>query len=140
MSRTALPSPVFLSLSLVMAAVPAAAQARVALNEEEHINTTLVSAAVGALIAENCDRIEPRKFTAMVKAWQLKNYALSKGYTGEEIDAFLRNRDENKRVRMAAEAYLVKNGVVAGDAHSYCTIGLAEIEDDTLTGQLLWAN
>ena len=127
-----------LALSLFGAAVPA--QARVALNEEPHVIGSLISAAIGAMIVEHCDEIEARKITALIKAWQLKNYALDLGYTSEEIDALLKSKPDKERVRAAAEAYLAENGVVADDASTYCALGRTEIAKDTLTGKLIRAN
>lgn len=117
----------------------ASAQARPALNEEPHINDSLVSAAIGELIRRKCSTISVNYFTALSKAHALKRYALSKGYTRPEIEAFLENEDEQKRVRRSANSYLRKNGVVKGQEATYCTLGKTEIAKGTLTGKLIWA-
>ena len=44
------------------------------------------------------------------------------------------------RLKAMRDAYLTNNGVTKGDADSYCRLGLAEIEKNSLTGWLLRAN
>ena len=109
---------------LSISAATAGAQARVALNEESHINSSLLSATIGAIIAKHCDAIVPRKLNAVMKAWQLKNYALRKGYSNEEIDAFLNSKTEQNRMKVAANRYLKAQGVIVDQPATYCVAGL----------------
>jgi len=125
--------------AILTTSVPLAAEARIAPETEPHIYGSLLSAAIGAMIAHNCETIEPRKFFALIKAWELKNFAMNKGYTEAEIDAFLRDRTERKLMREAAEGYLVGLGVDLDDPASFCSAGRAEIEKGTLAGQLIRA-
>ena len=81
-----------------------------------------------------------RRFTAVLKAWQLKNYALRLGYTSDEIDAFVESKTEQTRIRRAANRYLKAQGAKTDDDASYCNAGRAEIRQNTLTGQLIRAN
>ncbi len=129
-----------LTLAAICLATPAVAEAQVPLNQERHINSTLLSAAIGAMIAHECDSIEPRKFTALMKAWELKRYALNQGYSDEEIQAFLDSKAEQDRMRRGAEAYLIAHGAVKGDDASFCAAGLKEIEQGTLAGRLIREN
>ena len=107
------------------------------LNEEKHINGSLIAAAIGELIRRNCSTISPRYFVVFRKVKALERYAKSLGYTDAQIDAFLDDPDEKKRVRTAAETYLEKQGVVKGDEATYCAAGRKEIAERSLTGQLL---
>lgn len=136
--------PRFLIVPILLAATAgvatAAASQDVALRDEAHINSTLLSAAIGAMIAHECDGIEPRKVFAAIKAWQLNNYALRQGYTEDEIDAFLHDKAEERRKHDDALEYLTaEHGVRAGDAASYCAAGMAEIERGSLAGRLIRA-
>ncbi len=127
------------ALTLSAIALPAVAQARVALNQEPHINGSLLSAAIAAMIADQCDTIVPRRWTALIKAWQLKNYALNHDYTEAEIDIFISDKSEQDRMQSAAETYLAKNGVERDNEQSFCTLGRTEIANGTLAGQLIRA-
>jgi len=118
---------------------PLPALAKVALNEEAHINEQLVAAAIGEIIRQKCSRISPRYFTFFRKAKELENYARAEGYTEAEVKAFLKDKTEQARVKQLAEAYLAEQGVVEEEEASYCKVGRAEIKNGTLTGQLLRA-
>lgn len=130
--------PALLTASLAAGAV--AAQNRLPLNEEPHINDSLISAAIGELIRRNCSSISPRYLVVFSKIRALESYARDKGYTEEEVEAFLDDKDEQKRVRRAAMSYLREQGVVKGDEASYCAAGRAEIDKGTLTGEMLWSS
>jgi len=125
---------------LAALALPAQAQARVSLSEDAHITNSLVSAAVGAAIADQCGAIEPRNVTVFFKTMALKRYAQDLGYSTKEINAFVRDREERRRVRELARDYLTKNGVKIDDTASFCALGRAEIAKKSLTGQLLRQN
>ena len=120
--------------------IGAAALAMKPLNQEKHINDSLISAGIGELIRRNCSSISPRYFVFYRKSKELERYALNLGYSKTEIRAFLDNKAEQDRVRKAAKDYLAANGVVKGDEATYCALGLAEIENGSLTGQLLRAH
>ena len=128
-----------LATVLAVAMAGSTASARPALNEEQHINDSLVSAAVGELIRRKCSTISVNYFVALGKAHALKRYALGLGYSRPEIEAFLEDKDEQKRVRRSANSYLKTNGVVKGNEATYCTLGRTEIANRSLTGQLIWA-
>lgn len=122
---------------LAFGATTATAQAAVPLNEEPHINTSLVAVAVGNAIRKTCPSISARMLVALSKGRELQNYALEKGYTKDEMDAFLDDKTEKARVKGLAADYMAANGVIEGDVESYCTLGRAEIAKDSLIGSLL---
>ncbi len=124
-------------LAVATASGPTRAEALVPLAEEPHINESLMAAAVGDKIRKTCPTIYARMITVFFKARDLEKYARVKGYTEPEVEAFLDDKDEKKRVLALADAYLAANGVVEGDVDSYCRLGLAEIEDKSLIGSLL---
>ena len=117
----------------------AMAQSRVPINKEEHINNSLVSAAVAEGIRQNCPSISARFIRALNKARELEKYALAQGYTEEEIKAFIGDKTEKKRIVKEATDYVVAHGVVAGDEETFCALGRAEIESGSLIGYLLFS-
>ncbi|MBK5935033.1 hypothetical protein C8N32_101200 [Rhodovulum imhoffii] len=110
------------------------------LRENRHINGSLLSAAIGDEIRKHCPTISPRLFLAMKKAWELEQYARKLGYSDAQIEAFLESERERDRMRALRDKYLRANGVIKGDAESYCRLGRAEIAKGTLTGILLREN
>ena len=124
-------------LSASLAAGAAAAQNPPPLNEEPHINASLFAVAVGEIIVKKCDSITPRYLVVITKAKALERYARDLGYTETEVEAFLDDKAEEKRIRKAANEYLAAQGVVKGDKESYCAAGRAEIEKGTLTGAMM---
>ena len=109
----------------------------VPINQEEHINKTLLKGFIGDAIADNCPTIEPRKIRALLELNSLRDYALEQGYTAEEIRAFVTDKVEKKRGKAEAAAWLKERGAEPGKPEAYCVIGEEEIAKDSLIGQLL---
>jgi Family of unknown function (DUF5333) len=76
-------------------------------------------------------------FTVLGKIEDLKRYATNKGYSREEVEAFIKNPEQKARIKAEAAAYLAKAGAVEGDAESYCRVGRDEIAKGSLIGELL---
>ena len=124
--------------ALFMAAtLPAMAEGKVPLAEESHINEQLIAAAAGDMLRQTCPSISARMLVVVLTMRDLESYARSKGYTEDEVKAFLKDRGEKARVKAAAVKYLAAAGVVTGDVESYCVVGRAEIAEETLVGTLL---
>lgn len=126
-----------LLLALVLGAGQGFAQDRVPLPEEAHINEQLIAASAGDILRNTCPTISARFFVVWQKLRDLEEYARDKGYGEAEVTAFLKDKTQRKRVKVAAEAYLAAAGVIEGDAESYCVVGRAEIAKGTLVGSLL---
>jgi hypothetical protein len=122
--------------TLGLAALPALALTP--LNQEKHVNDTLISAGIADQIRKNCSSVNARMLRALSRAKKLEQYARDLGYTEAEVKAFLRSPTEKKRVKDAINNYLAENGVVKGDEAAYCSLGRAEIAKRSLVGQLLW--
>ena len=122
--------------ALGLAALPALAMTP--LNQEKHINDTLISAGIADQIRKNCSTVNARMIRALSRAKKLEQYARDLGYTEVEVKAFLRSPTEKKRVKDDINSYLAENGVVKGDEAAYCSLGRAEIAKRSLVGQLLW--
>lgn len=121
-------------MALLMAAPVFAA---VPLQQEQHINDSLRAGRIGDVIRKTCPTISARMFTVLGKIEDLKRYALSKGYSRDEVEAFIKDPDQKARLRAEAAAYLQKAGAVEGQPETYCAVGEAEIAKGSLIGELL---
>jgi len=126
-----------LCLTLFALAFTGAADARPALRDNTPINDQLFIAAVGDQIRKNCPSIAARMGVVYSKGRALYNHALAQGYTRAEISDYLESREDNRRMRERADAYLAERGVRPGDAASYCRAGEAEIAANSPIGELL---
>lgn len=127
-----------LALGCVAAlAVPAAALEP--LSSEKYINDRLIAARIADRIRRECPSIDGRLVYAYQQARALQRYALDKGYTKAQVDAFLDSKSDKQRIYAVAEDYMARNGVVKGNAESFCQLGRQEIANRTVTGSLLVA-
>jgi Family of unknown function (DUF5333) len=129
-----------LTLTLGVAAMLAAASpavAQVPLAEEAHINDSLRAGRIGDVIRNTCPTISARMFVVLMKIEDLKGYALDQGYSRDEVEAFIKNKDQKNRLKAEAAAYLAEAGAVEGDPESYCKVGRDEIAKGSLIGELL---
>lgn len=124
-------------LTVGLFALAAPALALEPINTEKHINHTLLQGFIADNIDKNCDSLSPRTLRALSELNTLKNYALAKGYSRDEVKAFVTSKTEKARGKAEAVAWLKANGAVEGNQASYCKIGEAEIAKGSLIGQLL---
>ena len=127
----------FKTLTLVTLAMATPAIALVPINEEPHINNTLLQGFIGDAIADNCPTIEPRKLRALGELNKLRDYALEQGYSAAELRAFVTSKEEKARGKALAAEWLKERGAEPGLTDAYCAIGEEEIVKDSLIGQLL---
>ncbi|GLS80165.1 DUF5333 domain-containing protein [Paracoccus marinus] len=109
------------------------------LSSERYVNDRLIAARIADQIRRNCPTIEGRIVFAFQQARALQRYALDKGYSKDQIDAFLDSKPDRKRIYAVAEDYMASKGVREGDEASYCKLGQAEIAANSVTGSLLVA-
>lgn len=128
----------FLSLALLALPALSAAQDKVPLAEEAHINEQLIAGAAGDILRNTCPAVTARMFVVWDKLYRLRQYAVDQGYTESEVKAFLKDKDQKARVKAAAEAYLTEAGAVAGDVESYCQVGRGEVAKGSLLGEIIW--
>jgi hypothetical protein len=128
-----------MTLTLILTAslaLPAAA--KVPLRDEAHINAQLLAAQIGDILRKTCPNAGARMFVVYGKLRELEAYARDKGYTEDEVRAFLKNKTEKARIKGLANEYLADAGAVQGDPESYCRVARDEVARGTLTGQLIW--
>lgn len=124
-----------MTLAALLLAAPAFALEPLA--EETHINDSLRAGRIGDVIRKTCPTISARMFVVLGKIEDLKGYALDKGYTRAEVEAFIKNPEQKQRLRAEADAYLEAAGAVPGQPETYCAVGEAEIAKGSLIGELL---
>ena len=107
------------------------------LSNDARITRELTAAAVADEIRNNCSTIQANMVSGLNKAWALKSYAKSLGASDSDIKAFLDSSNEQSRIKGLRDAYLAKNGVVAGDEKTYCALGKREMAQGSLIGSLL---
>lgn len=126
-----------LALIGAMLATPAVALEPIA--KEKYINDRLIAARIADRIRRTCPTIDGRILYAYGEARRLKSYAQNKGYSNAQIDAFLHDKAEKKRIYGVAEDYLTRKGAKTNDPQSFCAIGKQEIAAKTIIGSLLVA-
>ena len=126
-----------LALVLAAFAIATPALAQVPINEEPHINETLLQGFIGDQIATNCPTMEARTLRALGELNKLRSYALDKGYTSEEVRAFVTSKTEKARGKALAAEWLKERGAEPGKPDAYCAVGEDEIVKESLIGFLL---
>ncbi len=109
------------------------------LADDPRVQREFLAAAVGDEIRKNCPTISARLWRVWQRAGELEDYALSLGYSRDDIDEMRNSEAAKARLKSLRDEYLKANGVTEGDPDSYCRLGLEEIEKNSLTGWLLRA-
>lgn len=107
------------------------------LADHKPVNEGLTIIAAGDLIQKNCDAIQPRLLRAYSYMRTLHQMARDSGFSDDQIEAFVKDKSEKKRVKSAAEAYLLSKGLDPDVPESYCTVGRYEIDRNSQIGVLL---
>ncbi|WP_306116644.1 DUF5333 domain-containing protein [Roseovarius sp. MMSF_3305] len=128
-----------LALSIALAATSVGASAQSGLYNEKDINDGLLIIAVADKIRRGCDSISARIFKARSYAVGLKELASSRGYSDEEIDNYIENKENKAEMRLRRNAYFQSKGASNLDPESLCVLGRAEIQKQSQIGALLRA-
>ena len=123
---------------LVVAA--GAAQAKQDLKDVPSVWNGLLNIGIANEIRETCPTISARMVRAALRLNSIQNEAEGMGYSQAEIDAFRKSEANKAAMRAEGEDYMKNNGVVKGDAETYCALGRAEIAKSSQIGRLLRAN
>ncbi|WP_159808261.1 DUF5333 domain-containing protein [Litoreibacter roseus] len=127
-------------LAAALVASTASADARTRLQDDATIDNGLKIVAIGKMLTDKCSAIEPRRIKAFGFALSLQQRAKGLGYSDAEIDAYLDNDTEKKRIKSAARAYLRARGADFKKPETFCAVGKAEISNETKVGQYLRAD
>ncbi|QGX98005.1 hypothetical protein EI983_06835 [Roseovarius faecimaris] len=124
---------------VLVAALGVGTAASAGLQDETDLNNGLLVAAVAEKIQRECSTIGARMFRARAYANELKERAEARGYTMAEIEAYVDDSDEKRKMRERRNAYFKSKGASNLDPDSLCVLGHAEINKNSPVGQLLRA-
>lgn len=114
-----------------------AALAKPPLREVAAIDDAVMAVAIADEIRKSCDGISPRLIRAYSALNNLKAMAQARGYSAEEVEAYVTSKDEKARMKAKAEAFLQSNGVSPGDRSALCAFGRDQISAQSEIGKLL---
>lgn len=118
-------------------AVPEAGAASLA--QEEDINQRLVEMSVADEIRKRCDSVSARIFVGLSLMRDLKAQAMERGYSEAEVEAYVSDKAEKRKIRGRADAYIRDRGAAPNDGPSLCVLGHDEIAKQSRIGALLRA-
>jgi len=116
----------------------AVAEART-LAQEADINQRLMEMSVADEIRKRCDSISARIFAGLSLMRDLKAEAMARGYSEAEIEAYVTDKEEKRKMRARADAYIRAHGAAPNDGPSLCVLGRDEIAKQSRIGTLLRA-
>lgn len=122
---------------LVLALGAGSFQSKPGLASETDINAGLLAVGIADEIRKNCDSIGGRVIKALFYMNSLKQRARERGYSEAEIDAYVDNKAEKRKMRHKGEAYMAAKGVDPEKPETFCDLGRAEIAADTPIGKFL---
>ena len=125
-----------MTAALIAASLAGAAQAA-ELKDEPEIRNGLLVVGMAYEISEKCGSIDARTLRGITTLLNLKSRARELGYSDEEIEAYIDNKPEKKRLEGIAREQLVQLGVTPGVEETYCTVGRDQIAKGTGVGRLL---
>ena len=120
-----------IALALCLVAGPVAANPPLA--EQTEISEGLIAAAIAYEIGDKCGSLDARLIRGIAFLNGLRSRASQLGYSDAEIDAYMDDRAEKRRLEAVARQRLRDLGGVEGDWATYCTIGNAQMAAGTHT-------
>ncbi len=114
-----------------------AATAQSALKDEVRVRDGIVQVGMAYEISEKCSSLSARTFRGISYLQELKRYAQQRGYSDAQIDAYIDNKSEQRRLEAIARQQLALLGVIEGQEATYCAAGRDQIARDTRVGWLL---
>lgn len=127
----------FAAAALLTVTLAGASSAKPALKDVAEISEGLIAVAIAYEIGEVCDDITARKLKGISVLFGLKRTASDLGYSSAEIDAYIDDKVEQKRLEGVARARLADMGAAVGQPATYCALGRAEIAKNSAIGVLL---
>ena len=90
-------------------------------------------------IRKRCDSISARIFAGLSLMRELEAKAMERGYSKAEIEAYVTDKEEKRKMRARADAYIRAHGAAPNDGPSLCVLGRDEIAKQSRIGALLRA-
>lgn len=128
-----------LALALVSSAIGFAGNlsAQTALKDVAHVREGIIAVGMAVEISDQCGGISPRTLRGINYLRGLQNHARGLGFSQAQIDAYVDDKTEKRRLEGIARGRLADMGVVAGQESTYCAVGRAQISAGTPVGRLL---
>jgi hypothetical protein len=111
--------------------------AQTALKDVAHVREGIIAIGMAVEISDKCGSISPRTLQGINTLRGLQKHARDLGYSQAQIDAYVDDRAEKRRLEGIARERLADMGVVAGQESTYCAVGRAQISAGTAVGRLL---
>ena len=128
-------SPILATVTImVMTCNNAVAQS---LAENTRVRDGIVHVGMAVELSDKCGSLRPRTIRGIGFLQELKDYARSQGFSDAEIDAYVDNKAEQRRLAALARDQLARLGVVEGQESTYCAVGRDQIARQTRVGWLL---
>ncbi|MEM8774919.1 MAG: DUF5333 domain-containing protein [Pseudomonadota bacterium] len=121
----------------IVAVFVSGAPAQAGLDQETDINNGLFVIAIADKIRRACDQIGARIFVARSYINDLKQKATDRGYTDDEIEAHIEDKEKRAKMRAWRNSYFESKGASNLDPESLCVLGRSEIASNTAVGRLL---
>ncbi len=107
------------------------------LSDIEYVSEGLITAGTVIVLADECPDVSIRLIKGYFYLLSLKRHARDLGYSAQEIEAYIDDKQEKARLEQITLDRLAKKGVQAGQSDSYCAVARAEISQDSEIGKLL---
>lgn len=124
-------------LCMGLAGIAAPLSAQTALKDQPSVRNGIIYVGMAYELSQKCGSLQARTFRGIGYLQSLKNTASELGYSDAEIDAYVNDRAEKRRLESIARAQLASLGVVEGQEATYCEVGRAQIAAGTRVGWLL---
>lgn len=119
-----------------LALAPLAAAAG-SLYDNKAINNGLISVGIAIEISDKCSSIDPRTVRGLGYLSSLKRQARAQGFSDAQINAYIDDKAQKKKLEGQARAWLAKRGASGNEGH--CKVGREEIAKNSQIGALLRA-
>lgn len=107
------------------------------LRNDETVFDGLMAVASADEIQKNCPTISPRLIRAFFFMKSLERHANRLGFSTEDIEAYVNDKDEQDVMRTATWNYLGSVGVAQDQPETFCEAGRNEITRKSQIGVLL---
>ncbi|ALI56375.1 DUF5333 domain-containing protein [Celeribacter marinus] len=126
-------------LSAAFFVAPLSASALPALSSVKEIDNNMLFVGIAIEIADECPTISARTLKGLNFLWTLKAVASEMGYSNDQIEAYVKSKDEKARIRAAGADYARARGVDPTTSAGLCALGEMEIAKGSVIGSLLRA-
>lgn len=123
--------------ALLCAALAAPVPAAAGLRDERQVTERLLVIGVADALRKECGSVQARTLRALSYLRGIAGVAMDLGYSRAEIEAYIGDDAEKKRLRAVARGRLAARGAAPGDEAAHCRIARGEIADGTAVGWLL---